>query len=398
MTTKNNNSLIGHTELSLHPRSYKVSYGEDLPLKDEIMEGSQEVPLVIYDRCVKASSVGFQSWVHGMGGAAYPVDGGEELKSIDHFPNHIKSILEKTRNISRQQLRVISVGGGSVGDFSGFVASILKRGVRLTHLPSTWLAAMDSAHGGKTALNVGPYKNQLGSFYQAQNVIICKSLLRSLPQTQTKSAMGELCKMALIGGGAFYQRLKEIKNGHFESLWEFLPQAVQLKYDIVEQDLREEKGIREKLNLGHTLGHVLESVCKIPHGEAVAQGLWFSLRWSERLYSQYEGPRIQDRKVHSQRGGIGQSQKPHPQESVHSQDWKELYQVLLHSIGPQKMYKLTESQWRDHLFHDKKRLSSSHIRFVFIRSPGHVEVKPVAIDSLVYEIKRQIIPMNGMHL
>ena len=309
------------------------------------------VPFVIYDQCLEERN-DFKVWINELDGRSYPVKAGEELKSIDRFPTHMRAILGQTQKISRRQLAIVSTGGGSVGDFSGFVASTLKRGVRLIHLPSTWLAAMDSSHGGKTALNVDPYKNQVGNFYPAEKIIICKSLLKTLHKSQTFSAMGELCKMAMIAGGTFYRQFREIKNWNFENLWDLLPQTIQAKYQIVEQDPREKKGLREKLNLGHTLGHILEMTHGLSHGEAVAQGLWFSLRWSRGITKELDG-------------------------------------VLLNSIGPKKEYKLTESELRAHLFHDKKLLSHSHINFVFLNAPGDVEVRPVTIDSFVAEAKRQ---------
>lgn len=331
-----------------------VYYLKNLPLRSEIKGKEDLVPLVIHDRYLESHD-DFRTWMGHLDGISYPIRAGEELKSIDHFPTHVRAILRKTQGFSRRQLVIVSVGGGSVGDFSGFIASTLKRGVRLIHIPSTWLAAIDSSHGGKTALNVDHYKNQMGSFYPAEKIIICKDLLKTLPPSQTLSAMGELCKMAMIQGGDFYQQFKQIKDWNFENLWRLLPQAVYAKYQIIEQDPREEKGLREKLNLGHTLGHVLETVHELSHGEAVAQGLWFSLHWSGR-------------------GG---------------NDTGELDEVLLNSVGPKREYKVTEPELRDRLFHDKKLLPHSSINFVFLHSPGNVSVKPVTIDSFVDEAKRQ---------
>ena len=327
-----------------------VSYLEELPE----VGFTSHIPCLIYDRYLEHH---LKSWLCQLEGVHYPVRAGEDLKSIDSFPTHIKAILEKTKNIPRKQLVVISLGGGSVGDFAGFVASTLKRGVRLIHIPSTWLSAIDSAHGGKTALNVGPYKNQVGSFYWPKRVIICRSLLQTLSISQTRSAMGELCKMALIAGGDLYHQFKETKDWDFESIWNLLPQVVQMKYQIVDQDPREQNGLREKLNLGHTLGHILETSHGIPHGEAVAQGLWFAIHWSHEKF-QYS-------------------------------DNQQLHQVLLQSIGPQKSYKLMEFQLRQALLHDKKLTSPSHINFIFVEAPGDVKVQNVSIDSLVREAKRQ---------
>ena len=110
-----------------------VYYRKNLPLKSEITKGRDCIFFVIYDLCLE-NHPDFKTWVYELDGLCYPVKAGEELKSIDSFPDHIKNILEKTRFISRKQLVIISVGGGSVGDFAGFIASTLKRGVSLIHL------------------------------------------------------------------------------------------------------------------------------------------------------------------------------------------------------------------------------------------------------------------------
>ena len=108
------------------------------------------------------------------------VEGGETLKNLKNFPRQLDGILKEwPQPISRNHTLVV-FGGGSLGDFGGFVASILKRGVNLIHIPTTWLAAMDSAHGGKNALNVAGVKNQVGTFYPAHKVFIVKEVLNAL--------------------------------------------------------------------------------------------------------------------------------------------------------------------------------------------------------------------------
>src|SRR5690606_36298588 len=107
---------------------------------------------------------------------------GEELKQIKNFPGHIRKISKVLGEANHRGLTIIVVGGGSVGDFGGFVASVYRRGVNLIHIPSTWLAAVDSSHGGKTALNVFSVKNQIGSFYPAKEIYLLEPLLATLPR------------------------------------------------------------------------------------------------------------------------------------------------------------------------------------------------------------------------
>ena len=125
-----------------------------------------------------------QSFPHRLG-----VYGGEGIKDWKNFPRHLESVVERwPRPFSLLQGLVV-FGGGSLGDFGGFLASILKRGIPLIHVPTTWLAAIDSSHGGKNGLNAWGGKNQLGTFYPAHKIFICKKLLEALPKTLKVSPM-----------------------------------------------------------------------------------------------------------------------------------------------------------------------------------------------------------------
>ena len=152
------------------------NFSSELQYKDQLdtNDFSLEQDLIVVDRILENQLKDFlNSFSH-----VYFVDAGEPLKNIEHFSNHVKNILETWGSQISRDHRIISIGGGSVGDFSGFVASVLKRGVQLTHVPTTWLSAVDSAHGGKTALNVGGVKNQVGSFYPADTVFLVKEILK----------------------------------------------------------------------------------------------------------------------------------------------------------------------------------------------------------------------------
>lgn len=210
----------------------------------------------------------------------YQVQSGEKLKSIEEFPHHIANITNLLSTQSHKNLTLVVLGGGTVGDFGGFVASIYKRGIDLIHIPSTWLAAIDSAHGGKNALNVGSVKNQVGTFYPAKAVILVKELFASLSQDPVRSSLGELIKIGIVNSPSLIEFMKDTEAKPEDYLWELLPQAIMAKMNIALQDPYEKTGLRQQLNLGHSLGHVLETLCGWPHGWAVAQGLYFSLHWS----------------------------------------------------------------------------------------------------------------------
>ncbi|MNS95867.1 3-dehydroquinate synthase [compost metagenome] len=258
------------------------------------------------------------------------------------------------------------VGGGSVGDFGGFVASIFKRGVRLVHIPSTWLAAIDSAHGGKTGLNVGGMKNQIGTFYPAAETWIVKSLLITQPEARAFEAYSELLKIALIGGGSFWNKLSREKHVDGELIWAFLPQAIAGKLAIVKKDPEEKSGLRHVLNLGHTVGHILESQFELPHGVAINYGLSFALQWSEARGLM--------------NGKTSQTL------------WAKPIMGFAMSAARDGLFKNNASlmnQYKKFLLGDKKKTTGSKMRFVFLRQPGKFVIQEVSADEILKEISRQ---------
>ncbi len=256
----------------------RVEFLEKMPASSCYKEGS----VLIFDRKLLTISPKLKKWIESFS-LRYGVVAGEELKAVENLGSHVQKILKLVKNISIQKIKIISLGGGSLGDFSGFVASVLKRGVRLEHIPSTWLAAMDSSHGGKTALNVAGIKNQIGTFYLAERVVIVKELLQSQPKKLEKEAMGELAKILLITEDLWLETAA-MPLSQKETLWYFLDKVIKGKYDVVEQDFKDDLGLRQILNFGHTLGHVFESYYLWSHGKAIGQGLIFAIQWSARRH------------------------------------------------------------------------------------------------------------------
>lgn len=287
-------------------------------------------------------------------GIFYPVQAGEKLKTLDSLSKHISKILKLTAGESRSKITIIAIGGGSVGDFSGFVASILKRGVRLIHVPSTWLSAIDSSHGGKTALNVEKVKNQIGSFYSAETTYLVKELLIHQPPERAQEAAGELIKIAMIKGGTFGKQILAVEKLDPETIWKFLPLAIKAKLDVVKRDPFETKGVRQVLNLGHTLGHVYETTQGLPHGLAVGIGLRFALFYS------------------LEKGYLSQ---------------KKYDSILCSPVFSASQFKmvqlLSQRDVKKNLLLDKKALGSGKVSFIFISDMGKVFAQPVDIDELV---------------
>ncbi len=214
------------------------------------------------------------------------VDAGEDLKTMGAIEDLARRVL--SRRASRP-LTIVAVGGGSVGDAVGFLASILWRGVTLWHVPTTCLAMVDSAHGGKTAVNLDEAKNQLGTFYEADRVYLVGDALAELPLARRREGLAELVKGLWLGDADGLDQLddprgiSELAAAPYQSeadgtgvgsrLVELIERAIGVKKDIVERDPHEERGIRTFLNLGHTVAHALELNTGISHGHAVAWGL-----------------------------------------------------------------------------------------------------------------------------
>lgn len=195
------------------------------------------------------------------------VETGEESKSLPVFGHLLQTMLD--HDFSRKDC-VVAVGGGVVGDLSGFAASAYMRGIDFYNIPTTLLSQIDSSIGGKTAINFGGMKNIVGAFYQPKKVLIDPDLLKTLPQRQIANGLAEAIKMALTSDRELFElfETKDIES----NLEEIILRSLSIKKDVVEQD-EKEAGLRKILNFGHTVGHGIESTSDLYHGECVALGM-----------------------------------------------------------------------------------------------------------------------------
>jgi len=307
--------------------------------------------LVICDLKLKNNPI-LQTWLKHPLFHFYFVKSGEDSKSIERLSFHLKKIFHITLQLKQTEIVFISVGGGSIGDLTGFLASIYKRGMPLVHIPTTYLAALDSSYGGKTALNFQNVKNFVGTYWFPQAIFIVKSFFKTLSNNQKESAYGELLKMALIGGGSFYQSIDKSSMKNISE--EEIKRSLHLKHSIVQKDPFDIKSIRKVLNFGHTVGHILESNCGLSHGVAVSQGLLFAVNWS-----------FQKRFLNHK------------------------FLTEIRTLIPFKSYKISQAQFIKGLRKDKKYCSPSYLDFVFIKRPGKVFLKSVSETDLVQEAHRQ---------
>jgi 3-dehydroquinate synthase len=174
---------------------------------------------------------------------------------------------------------LINLGGGVVTDLGGFVACTFKRGIDFYNIPTSLLAMVDASVGGKTGIDLGALKNQIGIIREPQGVIIAADWLTTLPQEELRSGFAEMLKHGLIANPSYWQTLKSISELSAKNLEEFIQPSVAEKTKVVLEDPHE-KGLRKILNFGHTLGHAIESYylthpthTRLLHGEAIAIGM-----------------------------------------------------------------------------------------------------------------------------
>ena len=212
---------------------------------------------------------------------------GEVSKSFAGLERLSGELLEL--GIDRKGL-IIALGGGVIGDLTGFAAGVLKRGVAFAQIPTTLLSQVDSSVGGKTAINARQGKNLIGLFHQPRIVIADTLLLATLPRRELLAGYAEVAKYGALGDAKFFEWLEvngvKALNGDQAAMVEAVAHSCRMKADIVARDERE-TGDRALLNLGHTFGHALEAATgfssRLVHGEGVAIGMALAFKLSVKL-------------------------------------------------------------------------------------------------------------------
>ncbi|TDM45241.1 3-dehydroquinate synthase [Macrococcoides goetzii] len=216
------------------------------------------------------------------------IPSGEAVKTMHHFSTMTELLLEK--NIKRNDC-LIAIGGGATGDFTGYVAASLLRGISFIQVPTTILAH-DAAIGGKTGINSKHGKNLIGAFKRPDRVIYDISFLNTLNDAELLSGFAEIVKHVLLNGNYKVNQISDIVNDDLSRLMQafnklddlkdmnkmqtWITYGIQTKLNVVERD-ELESGVRKYLNFGHTLGHALEFSHKLPHGIAVIHGMMYAL-------------------------------------------------------------------------------------------------------------------------
>ncbi len=272
---------------------------------------------------------------------------GEGVKNLTTLNKLIKWLLDNGANKSST---FVAVGGGSIGDSIGFLASIYLRGVDFIQVPTTWLAAVDSSIGGKTALNYQNYKNQIGTIYAPKEIYFFLNLLNT---AKIKDSEGEIIKTLFLNINKNWAKKILSKWSKDKINFKDLPLFISYKILIVKKDITDVKGIRAVLNFGHTIGHALELIYGFSHSDTVKKGLLFSIRWSyKKKYLSLSNMNF-----------------------------------LLNFLND-KLPSVSEKKLLKALSKDKKSRENI-VNFIFLKNNGPF-VKKVKISDLIKEYKRQI--------
>ncbi|HMI81364.1 MAG TPA: bifunctional shikimate kinase/3-dehydroquinate synthase, partial [Solirubrobacterales bacterium] len=209
---------------------------------------------------------------------------------IEIEPGELSKTLEEVEQIMvawaeagmTREDHVVAVGGGVVGDLAGFCAHVYQRGVPVVHVPTSLVAQVDSAYGGKTGVDLEGAKNYVGAYHMPAEVITDTAMLQTLPALELASGFVEVLKTALLAGGSFWERVRNLKTLDPYELDDVVFACARYKCGIVAADERD-GGLRHVLNLGHTVGHAIEtaSAYEYRHGEAIGLGLLAALKLSD---------------------------------------------------------------------------------------------------------------------
>lgn len=301
--------------------------------------------------------------------ASMALETSEEGKTLETVQALERWLLQE--DASRGAL-LLAVGGGITTDLVGFAAAIYKRGIRYANVPTTLLAQVDAAIGGKTGVNLDGYKNMLGAFRMPECTVLEAAFLRTLPAREFRCGLAELLKTFLIGDGpAYAATVSSLKSAQIEDeegkkgtsslksaqMEDDIRRAAAIKARIVAED-PEEHGVRAKLNLGHTFGHAIEHEARlhgadITHGEAVAMGILLAAELSERL-------------------GVAQK-------GLSAQLKADFTAVGLPTEIPYPVEELVEA-----LRKDKKAVAGGKVKFVLLRAPGDVVLQELPYDCYLH--------------
>ncbi len=295
----------------------------------------------------------------------------DEIRAAQHIviePNDTNKTIENlslvwcflSQNRATRHSLLINLGGGMVTDLGGFAAATFKRGIRYINIPTTVMASVDASVGGKTAINLGNYKNEIGAFYPPEHTLLTSIFLDTLPKTAILSGYAEMLKHALIDSDEEWKKIVNYRFStiDYEKLNQMIFHSVAIKNEIVKKDPHE-NNIRKALNLGHTIGHAFESLAlekgqMLSHGFAVAYGLIGELYLSYLLLDFPKEKLLQTIRFIKKKYGAF---------PLSCDDYEKLYELMTH---------------------DKKNIGDT-IHFSLLEDIGKIKIDQCANKKLIFE-------------
>lgn len=284
------------------------------------------------------------------------VKAGDINKNIDSLAQIWKGMQEA--GCTRHSL-AINLGGGVITDMGGFAAASFKRGIRFINVPTTLLSAVDAAVGGKTGINFGGFKNEIGAFCEADAVIISSCFFNTLNSHERRSGYAEMLKHGLIKSEKIFKKLikQDVEDLSSDELLELLTESVKIKEEIVKEDPKE-KGIRKALNFGHTIGHAFEEH-SLKHGDPISHG--YAVAY----------------------GCVVETILSHVLAGFDSNSLNQLKDYVKEVYG---FYAITCKDYPElirYMRHDKKNLNQDNINFTLLKSPGDVVINCTADEKQI---------------
>jgi len=284
------------------------------------------------------------------GFATIQLPAGEEFKQQRSVDDIISQLLELQAD---KETILVGVGGGVITDMTGYAASIYKRGIKLVLVPTSILGMVDAAVGGKNGVDVGPFKNMVGTVYQPEMLLFDYEFLDTLPEEEWVNGFAEIIKHASIKDAAFFDFLSGKTLAAFREdkqlLAELIEKNVAIKTAVVLKD-EFETGDRRLLNFGHTIGHAIENIYQLSHGHAISIGMVAAATLSEEI-------------------------------NEFSSAEKQQLIVLLEQYQLPVTYPFDKDSIWDILIMDKKR-SKDTMNFILLDKIGHAVVKPIPLEQL----------------
>ena len=274
----------------LGPRSYPILVGDgiltDSLIKHPLLSAQTRRAFVITDSSVKTVAGRIASRLGRRCAGLSALRGSESTKCLATLSSLYSSAARA--RLDRHSV-VIAVGGGVIGDVAGFFAATWLRGIAIVHVPTTLVAQVDSAIGGKTGVNLTNGKNLVGAFHQPSLVVVDPTTLRTLPDREFRSGLAEVIKYSVIADAVLFEHLehhlgKILRRDLSELSW-VIRRCCAIKARVVSRDEYETNGLRAILNFGHTMGHAIEAAARytLLHGEAIAIGMVAATRLSQKI-------------------------------------------------------------------------------------------------------------------